>query len=146
MFVARSLLAAGYTAQVGILIREGAEAGLGVIGNAHSKLILMKRGEHLELSQVVDGTRKILWETEIARTPIVWLRVNSSGHADATFSYSLDNKQWIAAASTESVTRLPPWDQGLRIGLIVDGQPGTKASFVHFSLVNATDSVPDAKD
>jgi hypothetical protein len=37
------------------------------------------------------------------------------------------------------VSNLPPWDQGLRIGLVADGKPGAQASFVHFFLVNTKD-------
>jgi beta-xylosidase len=139
VFVARSLLSPAYEAEVGVQARDTAEAGLGVIGNARSELVLARSGDHLQLFRIANGTRTVLWQAEIARSPVVWLRVSSSGHAEAAFSYSLDHKHWTAAAPAESVSNLPPWDQGLRIGLVADGKPGAQASFVHFSLVNTKD-------
>jgi xylan 1,4-beta-xylosidase len=135
-FLARSTLAAAYVATVGIDTSGAAEGGLVLIGNAQSALVLAKHGKQLELSRVAAGSSQVLWQTELGRGSIVWLRVSSAGHADATFNYSLDRKNWIAAGSTVSLAGLPPWDQGLRIGLVNSGSPGTLASFVHFTLLD----------
>jgi beta-xylosidase len=133
-FLARSLMAAAYIATVSIVTSGAGEGGLGLIGNAHNEFVIAKHGKQLELSRVTGTSSEVLWKTDFGPGPVLWLRVSSEGHADATFSYSLDRKSWVSAGSTVSLAGLPPWDQGLRIGLLSDGPPGTQASFSHFTL------------
>jgi xylan 1,4-beta-xylosidase len=130
----RSLMASAYVATVGVDTRGGAEGGLGLIGNAESRLVLSAHGKHLELFRVTSKAREALWQTELGSAAVVWLRVSSAGNAEVTFSYSLDRKQWIMAKTAISLAGLPPWDQGLRVGLVSNGTKGTRVSFVRFSL------------
>jgi beta-xylosidase len=133
-FLARSLMAAEYVATVGIDTSRASQGGLGLIGDAQNAFVLAKHGNQLELSHVTAGSSQILWQTELGSQSIVWLRVSSDRSSGTTFSYSLDRKQWISAGSTVSLGGLPPWDQGLRISLVNNGLPGSRASFIHFTL------------
>jgi beta-xylosidase len=135
-FLARSLMAASYVATVAIDTRAAVEGGLGLIGNAQNEFVLAKHGKQLELSRVTASSSEVLWKTELDRGQMIWLRVSSGGHADASFSYSFDQKNWLAAGSTVSLAGLPPWDQGLRIGLVSNGPPSTLVSFAHFTLLD----------
>jgi hypothetical protein len=121
---------------VGIETSPAVEGGLGLIGNAQNQFVLAKHGKQLELSHVTASSSEVLWKTELDRGQIIWLRVSSDGHADASFSYSFDQKNWLAAGSTVSLAGLPPWDQGLRIGLVSNGPPSTLVSFAHFTLLD----------
>ena len=138
VFIARSPMAAAYIATVGVDASGTAEAGLGVIGDARNQLVLARRENHLELSRVTKTGRQVLWQAEVPHASAVWLRVASNGHAEATFSYSFDREHWTNAGPATSLTGLPPWDQGLRIGLVSQGAPGTRAGFARFSLLNST--------
>ncbi len=130
----RSVMASGYVATVGVNISGGAEAGLGLIGDAETRLVLSTSGNRLELSRVTSKSQEKLWQMELGTPAVVWLRMSSTGNAQATFSYSLDQKQWTMAKEAVSLAGLPPWDHGLRVGLVANGPKGTRASFVDFSL------------
>jgi hypothetical protein len=134
VFLGRSLMASAYVAILGVDPRGGAEGGLGLIGNAENRLTLSIQGKRLEISRVTGKAREALWQTDLGTAGVVWLRVSSAGNAEATFSYSLDQNQWTTAKAAVSLAGLPPWDQGLRVGLVSKGPKGTRASFVHFSL------------
>lgn len=134
VFLGRSLMASAYVATVGVDTSVDAEGGLGLIGNAESGLVLSAHGKHLELSRVTSKAREALWRTELGSAAVVWLRVSSAGNAEVTFSYSPDQRQWMIAKTAISLAGLPPWDQGLRVGLVNNGPKGTQMSFVHFSL------------
>jgi xylan 1,4-beta-xylosidase len=131
---ARSPLAAAYVATVGVNTNGGAESGLGLIGNGEKGLVLLADGKRLELSRVTGKTRVALWQTEIDSAAVVWLRVSFDGNGEATFNYSLDQKQWTTAKAAVNLASLLQWDQGLRVGLVNGGPAGTRASFVHFSV------------
>src|ERR1035437_7522369 len=137
VFLGRSLMAAAYVATVGVDATGDAEGGLGIIGGTRSELVLAKHGGRLELWRVTGAARDVLWRKEFAGRSMSWLRVSSTGNAEATFSYSLDRKHWTNAGPAINLAGLPPWDQGLRIGLVSDGPAGTQATFVHFSLLDA---------
>src|ERR1017187_6438092 len=137
VFLGRSLMAAAYVATVGVDATGDAEGSLGIIGGTRSELVLAKHGGRLELWRVTGAARDVLWRQEFAGRSMSWLRVSSTGNAEATFSYSLDRKHWTNAGPAINLAGLPPWDQGLRIGLVSDGPAGTQATFVHFSLLDA---------
>jgi xylan 1,4-beta-xylosidase len=124
MFLARSLMASAYVATVGVDRSGGAEGGLGLIGNAKNGLVLSVHGKQLELSRVTNKARETLWQTELGGAAVVWLRVSCAGDAEVNFSYSLDQKQWMKAKTGISLAGLPPWDQGLRVGLVSNGPKG----------------------
>jgi xylan 1,4-beta-xylosidase len=147
VFLGRTLMASAGVATVSVDTSGGAEGGLGLIGGAKSELVLMKRGTSLELLHATSKAREVLWQTDIGRASAVWLRVSSAGNAEATFSYSLDGKQWQTAKAGVSLAGLPAWDQGLRVGLVIDGAKSTSASFTHFSLYPfLPDHLPLAKN
>jgi xylan 1,4-beta-xylosidase len=135
VFVGRSLMAPAYVATVGVDASGG--AGLGIIGDTQNQLVLTTHGTQLELARITKGGSQVLWQTELGGASKVWLRISSAGTADAaSFSYSLDQKQWIEAKDAVSLAGLPPWDQGLRIGLV---SQGSQAKFVHFTLTAGRD-------
>lgn len=132
VFIARSLVAPIYTAVAGV--RDA--GGLGVIGGSHNQIVLNRQGDHLELWELRDQGRQVLWKSEIPSSAAVWFRSASAGLSNTSFSYSLDHKHWIAAGPVLSVTELLPWDQGLRVGLVNAG--ASPAHFTEFSLTAGT--------
>jgi hypothetical protein len=130
VFVACRLVAPIYTATVGIAER----GGLGVIGGSNSEIVLSFNGNHLELWQLSNRTHKVLWQSEIPKASVAWVGATSTDPSKTTFSYSLDDKHWIPAGPSLSVTELLPWDQGLRVGLVSVGE--APAHFTKFSLTS----------
>ena len=128
IFVARSLLAPIYTAEVGVKDT----GGLGVVCGSHSQIVLNRHQDHLELWQLGDRGRQVLWRSDIPHASTLWLRATSAGLSNTIFSYSLDQKRWIPAGPALSVTELLPWDQGLRVGLV--NAEASPAHFTRFSL------------
>jgi xylan 1,4-beta-xylosidase len=138
IFIARSPTSASYVATVAVEAKGSGEGGLGLIGNARNGLLLARRGGKLELSRTQNAVIEVLWQADVAQSPVVWLRVRSAGHAESSFSYSLDRENWTPAGPAINLAGLPPWDQGLRIALVSGGASGTSANFEHFSLLDAS--------
>jgi xylan 1,4-beta-xylosidase len=137
VFVGRSLTANSYVATVGLVSDPKTDGGLAIIGDRRNQVLLAVREGGLELSRKANGKDEVVWRSAMpafART--VWLRVSST-QAHASFSYSLDRVHWTEAGAASDLAGLPPWDQGLRIGLVANSSPGTHASFVRFTLDDA---------
>jgi hypothetical protein len=63
----------------------------------------------------------------------VRLRVASSQPGQAQFSYRMEGGDWMPAGLPFQLRELLPWDSGLRVGLVVDGDAGSSGSFEEFS-------------
>jgi xylan 1,4-beta-xylosidase len=54
---------------------------------------------------------------------------------DITFSYSMDGKFYKGLnKGPVDASFLPPWDRGVRVGLVAEGNPSQKAVFKNFSI------------
>ena len=134
-FIARSPLSAAYTAVVGVLPGGTASGGIAIIGDSRNAVGLSRRADHLEVWRIDKRGRQIVWSGQVPVDKLLWLRVTTSSGEEAEFSFSTDRKAWSAAEGSLTLAGLLPWDQGLRVGLVVDGAKGTRASFFHFSVV-----------
>src|ERR1017187_6102310 len=133
-FVARTLTSPDYTAGIEVMANSGALASIAVIGNEKHSTGLGRRGESLELWRMDENGRHVLWQTDGVKSARVWLKVSSEAGKRLAYSYSLDGKKWKAAGGAIDVTNLPQWDQGLRVGLLAEGNAGKTAIFREFSL------------
>jgi len=133
-FIARSPLASAYTARVGVLPTGTAAGGLAIIGDAKNEVGLSRRDGELELWRRDQEERPVLWTKGEAPGKVMWLRVSSAGNEEASFSFSADGKVWSPAGVSVSLKELLPWDQGLRVGLLVDGPAGSSVSFTQISI------------
>ena len=133
VFVARSPLSSAYTAAVGLLPGSTAAGGLAIVGGAHNQIGLSRRGDNVELWRSDSAGRHVMWTHHETFARVLWVRVAVTAHAEASFSFSTDGETWSSASQAISVKNLLPWDQGLRVGLVVDGAAGSSASFVHFT-------------
>ncbi|WP_263374756.1 glycoside hydrolase family 43 protein [Granulicella aggregans] len=134
-FVARSLLSAQYKATVQV----DPDGGIGLIGGAQDDVVLSRHGASLELWLSDHGTRKTLWKKDIPGDGKILLGVESKTAGQAQFRYRLGTDAWAAAGEPVDLKGLLPWDSGMRIGLVVDGDPGNHAGFGQFA-VTAEDS------
>ena len=134
-FIARSPLSADYTAVVGVLSGDTASGGIAIVGDARNAIGFSRRTDHLEVWRLDESGRHILWSGKAPVDKLLWLRVATSSHEGAEFSFSTDRKTWSTTAGSFSLASLLPWDQGLRVGLVANGAQGTRARFIHFSVV-----------
>lgn len=127
-FVAQSLLTASYVATVGVVSGEG---GLGLIGDAQDDVVLSRRGDGVELWERGRAGKRTLWTQAGKMEGTVWLRVVSTTKGEARFGYRVGDGAWKDAGESVELKGLLPWDSGLRVGLVVDGQA---AGFVGFGV------------
>lgn len=138
-FIARSIVAPDFTAEVQVSDEGKAAAGLGVIGNARHLTGASRRGDAIEVWKVSDQGRVVLWTGKLKASDSrlgrkTWLRVTSTDGISLAYSYGDDGRHWMPAGPPLDVSTLPQWDQGLRVGLIATGLQGESATFRHFTM------------
>ncbi|MVN77525.1 family 43 glycosylhydrolase [Hymenobacter sp. HMF4947] len=140
----RPTLAANYVATTTLLnpatLPAGTTAGLAALGDPNNSLRLVASATQLQLLERRDGKARVLAETALppGATRAVQLRMQDQGGSRYTFAWSTDGTTWqpmLPGTATADGQFLPPWDRGVRVGLVAQG-PAATATFERFELVN----------
>jgi xylan 1,4-beta-xylosidase len=140
----RPTLAANYTATTTLLnpsaLPAGTTAGLGALGDPNNSLSVVASAGKLQVQELRDGKTRTLAEAPLpAASPAVHLRVQDQGGSHYRFAYSPDGRTWtelLPAGQTADGGFLPPWDRGVRIGVVALGPASATATFERFELTN----------
>jgi xylan 1,4-beta-xylosidase len=137
-------LAADYTATTTLLnpgsLPAGTTAGIAALGDPKNAIGLLVGAGKLQVQEVHDGKARTLAEVALpAASPAVYLRIKAQGGSHYRFAFSPDGRTWTELLpETEAANGqfLPPWDRGVRVGIIAQGPTSATAVFERFELVN----------
>jgi xylan 1,4-beta-xylosidase len=137
-------LAADYTATTTLLnpgsLPAGTTAGIAALGDPKNAIGLLVGAGKLQVQEVHDGRARTLAEVALpAASPAVYLRIKAQGGSHYRFAFSPDGRTWTELLpETEAANGqfLPPWDRGVRVGIIAQGPTSATAVFERFELVN----------
>ncbi|MGI4835973.1 MAG: family 43 glycosylhydrolase [Janthinobacterium lividum] len=139
----RPTLAANYTATTTLLdpasLPVGTVAGLGALGDPSNSLRLVAGAGKLQVLERRDGKTRTLAETTLPTATALHLRVQDQGGSHYRFAYSPDGRTWtelLPAGQTADGQFLPPWDRGVRVGVVALGPATGSAVFERFEVVN----------
>ena len=137
----RPTLAANYTATTTLLdpdaLPAGTSAGLAALGDPNNSLALLAGGGKLQVQERRDGKTRVLAEAVLPATAALWLRLQDQGGSRYRFAWSPDGRAWTEmqpAGTTADGQFLPPWDRGVRVGVVAQGS--ATATFERFELDN----------
>ena len=139
----RPTLAASYTATATLLapaaLGAGTTAGIAALGDPNNSLSLTAGGGKLQLSERRDGKDRVLAESPLPATAALQLRMQTTGGNHYRFAWSPDGRTWTdmqPGGETASGQFLPPWDRGVRVGIVAQGPASTSATFERFEVSN----------
>ena len=137
----RPTLAANYAATTILLnasaLPTGTTAGLAALGDPNNALSLLAGDGKLQVQERRAGKNRTLAEAALPAAATLHLRVQDQGGSHYRFAYSPDGRTWtelLPAGETADGQFLPPWDRGVRVGVVAQG-PAT-ATFERFELDN----------
>ena len=138
-------MTAAYTASTTLLspsaLPPGSSAGLAALGEPGNTLALTVEGGKISLVQTKAGKRETLAEMPLSGVgSSVQLRYQALPGSLYRFAWSADGQKWTALpADGKPVSGdfLPPWDRGVRAGVVARGPSSTAAVFERFSVSNA---------
>lgn len=135
-FLAQKTITANYEAAVQVRTKaSNAAAGIAAIGDDKNLVSVLLQKDHIQLVQVKDGKDSVLLEQRVRRKGKVDLHLSVRNGNQLSFGYRLKgtNPKWLNTTPVDG-TFLPPWDRGVRVGLISKGAANEKAVFKKFSL------------
>jgi xylan 1,4-beta-xylosidase len=136
VFIGQRTLGENYTAEVEVKTKiTTAGAGLGAIGDEKNLVMALYEAGQLSLVSIKDGKEtKLLQRNTVSRKKI-FLRMQVRNSKEIYFFYSADGKRYTKLNETAiDGSFLPPWDRGVRAGLVSRGDRGRKAVFGRFGL------------
>ncbi|WP_167852074.1 family 43 glycosylhydrolase [Hymenobacter elongatus] len=140
--VAQRTFAATYTATTVLdfaRLPPGTLAGIGAIGDQANALALLAGTQSLQLWHVKGGVQQCLTKVALPDSPQLWLRLEVWGGQRYRFCYSTNGSSWLPMPTETFAingTYLPPWDRGIRVALLAQGNSAYTVAFNHFSLRN----------
>ncbi|WP_343069167.1 family 43 glycosylhydrolase [Hymenobacter citatus] len=140
--VAQRTYAATYKATTALdatVLPIGTFAGITAVGDPHNALALMASHNKLQLWHVKHGVSQCLTEVAVEPNHSLGLRVEAWGGQRYRFSYSLNGVTWEPMpldSFAVNGTYLPPWDRGIRVGLLAQGPTDVTVAFDHFTIRN----------
>ncbi|RZK50073.1 MAG: hypothetical protein EOO59_16070 [Hymenobacter sp.] len=139
----RATLAANYSATTTLLnpasLPTGTTAGLAALGDPSNALSLLAGDGKLQIQERRDGKTRTLAEAALPATAALHLRVHDQGGSHYRFAYSPDGRIWtelLPAGQTADGQFLPPWDRGVRVGVVAQGPASATATFERFEVTN----------
>jgi len=141
----RSPLSANYTATTTLLnpgaLPAGTLAGVAALGDPANSLNLTAGDGKLQLWERRAGKVRVLAEAPLppAATAAIQLRVEDQNANHYRFAWSLDGRTWTDMLPDQAPIDgqfLPPWDRGVRIGVVAQGPATAAATFERFEIRN----------
>ncbi|MDO1450485.1 family 43 glycosylhydrolase [Rhodocytophaga aerolata] len=118
-------------------LKNNLQAGLAAIGDPENAIGVSTTGKRIILWQVKGGKQNTLTQTSIPDSAAIQLRLVTRGGDKFQFSWSIDGTTWNQLGQEPvNGSYLPPWDRGVRVGLVAKGVPSTTAQFNWFRLTN----------
>ena len=114
-------------------------AGLAAVGDPYNALALVAGNGQLHVWHLRSGKHQTLVQVFIEPCATLSLRLEVWGGQRYRFAYSTDGASW-QPLPTEGFslngTYLPPWDRGVRVALLAQGETGGVATFNNFVVRN----------
>jgi beta-xylosidase len=134
--VVRSIAVPSFVAETVIEVREftpGSEGGLAVYGDRSNLLTLVTDGKKIQVWSQRRGERTLVAEAPASAGPTIGLRLAGIDGQRFRFAARGADGAWTEIAAETDGSFLPPWDRGVRVGLIAAGPKGTACTFAYFA-------------
>ncbi|HUR60287.1 MAG TPA: family 43 glycosylhydrolase, partial [Opitutaceae bacterium] len=114
-------------------ISPGAFAGLVVFGDRVNQLALVTDGKKIQVWNQRRGDRTTVAEADAVSAAMVRLRIACIDGNKFRFAVQGGTGAWQELAAETDGSFLPPWDRGVRTGLLVAGPKDAAGSFDYFT-------------
>ncbi|WP_324672312.1 family 43 glycosylhydrolase [Hymenobacter sp. GOD-10R] len=114
-------------------------AGLAALGDPNNTLALLAGEGKLRLRQMKGGKPQMLGEVPVPTGKTLHLQLQARSGNQYRFSWSTDGKTWQnlpADGAAVDGSYLPPWDRGVRVGVLAQGPSTSTVGFEAFQVAS----------
>jgi beta-xylosidase len=105
------------------------QAGLAAVGDRENAVGISVSSTKLTFWTLQGNQEKVVAQAAIPKASAIQLRLTAQDGSRFKAAWSTDGSTWNPLQGEAEGAYLPPWDRGVRIGLIAKGPATTKASF-----------------
>jgi beta-xylosidase len=134
--VVRPIAVPSFVAETVVQVRglaPGAEGGLAVYGDRANLLTLVTDGKKIQVWSQRRGERTLVAEAPARSGPTIGLRLAGIDGQKFRFAAQGADGAWTEIAAETDGSFLPPWDRGVRVGLVAAGPKGAQCAFAYFA-------------
>lgn len=113
-------------------LTAGARAGLVIYGDRANHLALLTDGQKIQVWSEQRNQRHKVAEADAQPGAAIRLRIACLDGNRFRFAIQGGGGAWRELAGETDGSFLPPWDRGVRAGVLVEGRAGASASFDYF--------------
>ncbi len=118
---------------------KGVQAGIAAIGDVDNALGISVSGKKVLFWTVKANQQQTVAESDFSGGNEVQLRLTAKDGHQFTGAWSTNGSTWTELKPEGGFadgSYLPPWDRGIRVGLVAKGSPANKISFDWMRLTN----------
>lgn len=137
-FIGQKTLTGDYTSTTTIDAKQtDATAGLAAIGDDKNVLSILFTKNKIKLVTLKNGIDSTIAQNSVRAKTKIYLKMQVTEGRYFTYSYSTNGKDYtVLNKKPVDGIYLPPWDRGIRTGLISKGNPNQKAVFESFGMIS----------
>ncbi|GGK87038.1 beta-xylosidase [Rufibacter glacialis] len=130
---------ADYTATAALHQRQlgsGVAAGLAAIGDPRNAVGVWVQNQEISLWSVKDGKETVHAKVAAPPADLLYFKLTTTKGDQLRFAWSTDGSTWTPLQEGNPINGdfLPPWDRGVRVGLLAKGPQGATAAYEWFRL------------
>lgn len=128
---------ASYTASAALFYNSlpaGTMAGLAAIGDPANAVGISADKGQVQVWEMKDNKLRTIAQTTAPQADKLFFRLTTSDAEKLQFAWSADGSSWTMLGDPVSGAFLPPWDRGVRVGLIAKGPATATAAFDWFRI------------
>lgn len=137
IFLGQKIYSKEYTATLSVHKNSTAATGISLIGDESKNVSLVVKSDSIAI-HLIHKEEEYLHKAVLSdKYKEIHLRVSVSDNTQATFSYSINGKDFLQVnAEPIDINFLPPWDRAVRVGLYCKGGANEQSHFTHFMLTS----------
>ncbi|HEX8676167.1 MAG TPA: hypothetical protein VF700_03050 [Segetibacter sp.] len=117
--------------------QTNATAGLAAIGDEKNVLSILFAKNKIKVVALKNGVDSTIAQNSVSAKTKIYLKMQVTEGRYFTYSYSTNGKNYtVLNKKPADGIYLPPWDRGIRAGLISKGNPNQKAVFESLRMIS----------
>jgi xylan 1,4-beta-xylosidase len=119
--LAQATLSYSYEATAAIKVKPGVASGLSTFGDINNAIGLSVDKGNLVLWKVQRNKRDVLKQVKAPAVSTLQFKITVNRGKNIQYAYSIDGKKWANIGDTLDGSFLPPWDRGVHVALVAQG-------------------------
>jgi xylan 1,4-beta-xylosidase len=136
-YIGQRVYSVNYTVDITLNLKSDAETGIALIGDEKNLVYASRRANKIHVVKLEADKETIIRSIKFKARDVIYLRLEVKGNSKLHFYWSTDGAQFTPLhESFIEADFLPPWDRGVRAGIISKGESYQNSVVQDFRIQN----------